>query len=515
MSGREVTEETLRALLDQQAEGEALDYKRTCDLALLQDEVEMAKDIAAFQAFGGHLVYGADGQGRPTGELEDRQITLFDEANLSSKMRKYMAEPLALKSAAHRIDGALVIVVHVAPHPDGFTIMRAQGQYPVTNSRGKQENKCVFRPGDVFIRRGTQSDKWQPQDRERLLARRDARRREEQRAEFARTLAEIQDAQQGSRLAAAPAMTLTWNVDADSFESAALEMIRHNDVLPLSLFLRRSPADVFRLRQSDGTDSDQVLLDRVTQLCAAAVITGHDGLTRQGIQALARTYQSAADLYGHPRACITGPDAATLWWSIIARTEAIGGLAVREERWETVRTLALQRPAVGGRARYVSWLRHGLTHAARDGVLPNEERGERPGALIRAALDVTDRLEILRIDQPALPDPGQTGAPDGVLDSLCQFDALAAAISDIAAGEDNRTSQFYPNFAGYYAPRIEPVLQRLLTDPAMRHALLPDTELATVHETVNDICRLAHRLGFGTGWDFEDLQLPETAPPNT
>jgi hypothetical protein len=425
-------------------------------------------------------------------------------------MLKYMTEPLLLKSAAHRIDGYLVIVVYIAPHPDGFTILRTQGQYQVPTNSSERETRSIFRPGDVFIRRGTKSERWGPQDRERLMARRDARLKDEQRAEFARTLADIQQAQQGTQLATVPATALPWNVDAESFDATALELIRHNDVLPLTLFLRRVSADLTRFRESRSSEDLQLLLDRVTQLCAASLITNNDEVFTQGVRALAQSYRSVADLTGYARTELNGSEAAALWWAIIARVEAIGALAIREERWAAVRTLVLQRPSVGDRARYLSWFRHALTHASRDGVLPNEDRGERAGVLIRAALQVADRLEILRLDQPQIGEEGRADSPDGLLDSVCQFDIATAIISAASADPNSTTSQYYPSFAGYYAPRVEPFVRRLLTDPALQRVLLPGADPQTVQEATSDVFQLAHRFGFyGGAWDFDDLQLPD------
>src|SRR4051794_32715938 len=111
--------EKLLELLGAQHESERLDYKRTVDLSERRSELEFIKDIAAFQAEGGYLVVGVDGAGAPTGELTEEQAELLDESRLRAKALRYLAEPLALRTAVHIVDGTRVALIHIGPHPDG------------------------------------------------------------------------------------------------------------------------------------------------------------------------------------------------------------------------------------------------------------------------------------------------------------------------------------------------------------------------------------------------------------
>jgi hypothetical protein len=60
-----LTEEKLRSLLAEAHEQPCLDYKRSLDLTVRRDVVELAKDVAAMQseAAGGYIVVGADDHG--------------------------------------------------------------------------------------------------------------------------------------------------------------------------------------------------------------------------------------------------------------------------------------------------------------------------------------------------------------------------------------------------------------------------------------------------------------------
>jgi hypothetical protein len=143
-------------LLRESHEHEALDYKRELDLSDNAAVVELVKDIAAFSASGGYLVIGADDGGQPTAMVSEAEALLFDESRLRAKVKRYLPEPLTLRTARHDIDGALLVLVYIGPHPDGFVIVHADGQ--------TGDNKIVFRRGDVFVRHGTASERWEPHD---------------------------------------------------------------------------------------------------------------------------------------------------------------------------------------------------------------------------------------------------------------------------------------------------------------------------------------------------------------
>jgi hypothetical protein len=143
------SEEKLHELLREANESSALDYKATLDLSHSDEVVELVKDLAAMRAepLGGYVVVGADDQGKPTDGLADaRKAKFFDEATLRSKVQKYLTEPLNLMSGVHTVDGHTCAVVYIGPASRGFEVLRVEGV-----SGGKP----LFRPGEVFVRRGT------------------------------------------------------------------------------------------------------------------------------------------------------------------------------------------------------------------------------------------------------------------------------------------------------------------------------------------------------------------------
>lgn len=156
----------LLELLGAAHEHEGLDYKRRVDLNERRDELELVKDISAMSASGGYLVIGADDGGQPSGMMTDADALLFDESRLRAKLKRYLPEPLSLRTARHDLDGSVIVLVYVGAHPNGFVIVAADGQVA---------DKVVFRRGDVFLRHGTASERWVPEDfapiKEQLLER--------------------------------------------------------------------------------------------------------------------------------------------------------------------------------------------------------------------------------------------------------------------------------------------------------------------------------------------------------
>lgn len=498
MAGPGVGLEILQMVLEQGTETADVDYKSMLNLSQTRDKVELAKDVAAFQAVGGHIVIGVDGQGKPTGEMTPQMADLFDEARLRPMLLRYLPEPLQITSAVHTVEGKTVVLVHVHPHPDGFAVIPKVGNYPDPEDPKRQ--KSVFAEGDVFIRRGTESTKWRATDVAAVLARRDERIREETRKEFAAMVAALDSAGRGRGLAAAPALAFAWKVDADSFTSAVLELVRHNDRIPLRLFFSRAVGEARPQLSAEGPSPDlEVLLDRLAQTAGIALTVDDQPLFEQSMTTLRSIYRIGVgpDEYARPD---LGTGAVKLWWSIISRIEAIGAAAVRAEAWSQIRTVTLQPPADGASRRpsaYVSWLRHGLTEAGRAGMLHGPTQNSlQPAALIHAARAVTHRLSALRLDYPDDSAYGSTEQPandDMLLDSICQFDA---AYCVIAHADKPNGSQFYPSFCGLYARRAEPMLIRLLDDASVYENLLPSFSEEQRTQAVAEVSRAARQEGW-------------------
>jgi hypothetical protein len=488
-----VSEEKLRQLLDEQAESVSLDFKSDCNLREKGALVELAKDIAAMEMHGGYVVIGADDRGQPVGNLEPDTAALFDEATLRAKLRKWIPEPLELLTARHEVAGSRIVMIYVGPNPQGFAVFQADGQY--VDDKGQP--RTAFRKGDVFARHGTASEPWSQSDIQYVFERVVGSRKEEWGRELAADFARLEGGSEARRLATAPASTLSWKLDAASFEAAIIEQLRAADEIPLKLLLERVLGDVRSLARADSGVSDlPTVFDRVICVAALGLRLDRPRLVEEAIESTGSLYEIGFDILREPaKWAITS---AAYWLELVERVMGLGALAVRLKRWDIVRVLALRRGDADDWRHWRSWLRHGLTMAARSRLLVEDREGrEVERSLLSLAHRVVAEREFLR--------PGLSGDDERILDSLCQFDALAALA---VIGETGFLSGFYPNFARFYSRRTVPVIARLTSDDVMRQAIFPkpDQELADALRGLDGQARQAG-LRFN-GWDgFEDERV--------
>ncbi|HSS42542.1 MAG TPA: ATP-binding protein [Solirubrobacterales bacterium] len=508
-----VTEDHLKLLLDQQSETETLDYKSELDLLdktkKPRAQVELAKDIAALlSGHGGHLVIGADESGTPTGLLSVKQVAQLDESRLRKRLEKFIPDGFEIRTASHRIGGKLVALIHVSPHPDGLVVMKADGIY----LEGEKE-RVIFREGDIFIRRGTESRRLGQAELRRHLA--DLRRRveDEARAEALRSVAPlIEQSQRAEAVSAGAADRLSWDLDRRTLVSAVTEQLRRHDEVPLRLLIESAPAQASRILTPDpgeeleDLDSNQdearaelgALVDKILALAARGLVLQNDTLLELAMEALKSIYDGVADQYGRERSdLLIAP--VEIWLALIERIYALGALAVRKRRWRVVAELALQRPEVLREYRYRSWLRHAHVMAARAGLLRDPE-AERAGAsLLQLALAHIVATPELRPDFE--PDD------DRLLSSLAQFDILAnLAVANVAGSVQG--AGVYPHFRRFYGFRSDPAVVALLDDENARSEIYPesDTKLA---QALRDLGQIgSDEFFYVSGWDgYEDERI--------
>lgn len=472
-----VTEEKLRLLLDEGHESDLLDFKDTCNLGGTRDRVELAKDVGAMQIAGGYIVLGANDQGQPTGLLTPEMCALLDESVIRKKIAKFLAEPFEIRAATHRIGGHLLTVIYVAPNAVGMSVFRADGNY---------EGGQAFRAGDVFVRHGSSSERWQQHDIDRIQMRMVERLKEAWLAEATEAMRALLRFGQGAQeLASGPAGALDWRLDAQTFVATALEQLRRDDDIPLRLALDRMEVDAGAV-WSTGFESELgTLLDRLTCLAAMFIRLNRDDWLDEAL----RRFLSIYAMPMRPGPITQAREQATLWLAMGERLEAVGGLAVRRGRWDAVRRIALLRTP-GHEPYHPYLLRHIVVNSGRAGLL--EPRDRKGVSLVSLARAVVDRLDCLRPDM-ANPD-------DRILDSICQFDFLAA-LAAIADNGSIDTKSFYTSFAYFFTERVESIADQLLRDPALRNAIFPspDGDLAAALAALN---RLARSEGVRfSGWD--------------
>lgn len=482
-----VSREKLQELLAVQTELAWLDLKASCDLSGSQGLVELAKDVGAMSINGGYLIVGADDSGTVVG-LSPDQARLFDEATLSAKLAKYLPPGFHVRSALHDLGDAdtpqVVAVVWVQPHPDGWCVFTRNGDYP---EAGKV--KTAFRVGEVYARHGTRSEPWQQADiavaRTRLMQ----REKDTWRAEHAdETRRALQAALAGAAATQQPTASFSWQLDANGYEAAVIELLRRNDDVPLRRMLRTALADAETLVMRGEADEFAVVLDRVATLAALAM-----DLDRPTLEELAT--HALLDVFDWAIASPDNQSPGSLPTSLVAlrladRLYALGALAVRLKLWATVRRLVVAPlSSLADESRSRTWHRFVITQASWAGLLHETVDGRTQDlSLLMFARATASRIAPLRPDVPVVS--ATVGDYDPLLTSLTQFDFLVSVVTVVATGAQEVKDLFavaYPSFARFFGSRVMPAASLLLR-PEVRAALVPgaqDEQLARVMRLVD------------------------------
>jgi hypothetical protein len=503
-----LNQEIVERLLAEGGESELLDYKRTIDLNETSDCVELAKDIAAMQVDGGYIVIGVDDAGKLTGKLMPDQATLFDESRLRAKLAKYLSEPFTLRTYVYEKDGNWVAAIVTLPNPAGFMIFKADGQY----GKGK-DVKTVFRTGDVFVRNGSSSKRWSQHDIPRIVERIVEARKESWRRETTEAIMgaiEMESHDSGRIIARGAASAFTWRVDDESFNTAAIELLRAGDTVPFVMLFDRMTKDTVELFDSTEEDASSELgtmLDRLSCLIAASLRFNKFDLFVSGIKTMLRIYMSgftaSGDVRGHDtrgRHTISSP---MLWLEITRRVVAIGAYAVRLENWKAVRTLALQTTTDRLSIAYGNkqfWLRHTTIEASMANILsdPQVPHGRVGGELISHANKAIENEPCLR---PDLPQEDYR-----LLRSILEFDLLALLVVSVdEKAFDN--SYAYGSFVYWGMYQVEAILAQVILDSNLRVELFGgEVEDQFLADMLRDIQVVTSRMSIGASWEGKTVR---------
>jgi hypothetical protein len=493
---RPLNTETLRQLLNEATERAGLDYKSECDLSERASLVEVIKDIGAMQIRGGYIVVGADDHGQPTGKLSEKQAKLFDQATLHDKVAKYLWEGFDVRSNWLELDGNFFGLVCVLPHADGWSPFKADGTYVADPKTGKQ--KTAFCAGDTFGRHGSKSEPLNQDDVREILAEIRRQERERARSEVHDVVVELgRTAGAAQNVASAPASALTWRLDSETMIGAAIEQIRHNDLIPLRRLLKSLPRDATALMEAGEADQLDTLLDQLACLLATSIDLERDDLARSSVDALGAIYNATFDVHGshNPRLKI---DAHDVRLAVITRAIACGALAVRERQWDVAHALATVPPAADP-GYWQNWLFHGEVDAARAGRLEDAQFPRIGQSPLVFAQEHIVRMECLR--------PDVVAEDEQVVTSLCQFDILAGFAA--VAGTSRRFDPPYlAQFARWFAERTDPVVVEMIEGGPMRETFFPgdDEELAgALRALAHNASQMA---GLIHGWHgYEDQRI--------
>jgi len=474
----------LRGLLARGAESDDLDFKATWASRQKCDLIELCKDIAAMESLpdGGYIVVGADDHGSPSDMFTPQAARDFDEQKIRSKVAAVLGEPIDLSAALHRIESDDFLLIGIGPNRDGMRIMSKDGEY---------ENKTVWRAGDVFVRRGTSSVRWNQHEARGVIERRIAARKEEWRRDILETIRVATPAFE-------PGGFVNVNVEmpAESFGAAVTELIRRGDEVGLDLLLRKTISNAVALVDA-ATDKDARAvaselgdqLGRLDILAALSARYSAGGAFSGAIEGYRAIYESIdEDLVSQPRRFPLGHK------EVLMHLYALGAVLVQEKQWTSLAALVRLTPISTQAGYWKSLLRKAEVMVARAELLKDEE-GTRSG-VIEAAKPVAAHLS------DALGD----GQPRDLTNLLVEFDVYRGVAN--AGKDENDKLGAYTNFALYNSARAEAAFLTLLDNPVARAALFDgtDAQLAAAYGRMN---RAAVREAFAyNGWDgFENPRL--------
>lgn len=507
------TEEKLRTLLALGCELDDLDFKEYLDLSQKKDKVELVKDFAAMQSTptGGYVVVGADDRGVVSNKFGQLNVADFDPANLHRIAQSYLPT-IQVRAATHDIDGVTVAVIYVGPpEPPGVAIIVKDGQYPDGNT-----SRTVFTPGEVFVRRGTQSVRWLPRDLPGVLKRWEDSIREDERRRATAYNSQLLRGEHARAIAQGPLGSLTWRLASEEFDAAFLEALRDGDFVTLRRLILTFGADASALLNGDDPQELDLLLDRLLAALAVTVTYVEKTWFDELLGVLVDVYRSANDSRGNDR---QPAEAASqkLMLRVAVGVEAVGGLAIRLKQLWAVRPLAMPDRQLQAQIREPSWIRYAVTAASRARLLylaPGEDGGPRRqigGPVIALARQLVERIPALRPDTQASPFElnSTPAANDKVLDSLIQFDAMWCVITVAHSG---KVHHHYPSFASFYSYRAEPAFELLLDDPEARELVLGDIDAAMLKQAIRVVAEDALHTSAGEGsrpWRPESKKLTE------
>jgi hypothetical protein len=478
----------LRALLARSAESADLDYKSTWDPGEKSDLIELCKDIAAMESLseGGYIVVGADNHGAPSGMFTPGSTKDFDEQKIRSRVVSILGEPLNFSAALHRMGSDHYLLIGVGPNPDGMRIMAKDAEYA---------GRKIWSAGDVFVRRGTSSVRWNQHEARGIIERVVASRKEEWRKDIYETI-------RVGTPAFEPGGFVNVNVEmpANSFATATIELIRRNDEVGLDLLLRKTVNGAVALVDAaGGRDASAVAtelgdqLDRLDIIAAFSARYSRSEIYSRAVEGYRNIYEAVDEDYvSQPRRFPLGHR------EVLLHLYALGAFLAQEKLWAELAMLARLTPVATHGGYWKSLFRKAEVMVARAELLTDDE-GARIG-LIEAAKPVTAHLYDLLSE----------GIPRDITNLLVEFDVYRGIAN--AGRDDTEKLGAYTNFAFYDARRAGAAFLTLLDERSAREALFDgtDAELATLYRRMD---RAAQTEAFAfSGWEgFEDPRLESFA----
>lgn len=452
----------IRSLLGQGSEYEKLDYKRTLDITDKHSVIEIAKDIAAMlSSEGGSILVGADDSGVQVSDLTDAEYDKFDETKLRNALKKYITEPINVVCSMAKVDGFNHLLIECGDYPNGFVVFKIDGQY--RDAAGK--DKLAFRQGEVFVRHGSASERWEQHDIERILKAQIAK----QKSAWLKD-AELIIARMGSG-------TVTPSLESE----AHLKQI-------ITDFKKKLSDNTLNLSEIENAVSD------VSLIAVTAVSEDNEKLFKDSVAAIMVLYKAGFDHRGNWRLNNTF-NPVDLWHEILLRAPIIGGFCIENKKYLWAKYLVLQKvPGDDGR-HFSNWYRHALTMASRSNKFIDSKDGKK-NQLLSLSVDITQNDGQFK--------QATNWSADEAITYCVQFDYFASmiALDDIQAID---SSAFYTSFAFFNKDLIMQLLVDLLLDNAVKKSVFKssDEHLAFIIQKIDELASGENFFGWDKGdWPF-------------
>jgi hypothetical protein len=452
----------IRSLLGQGSEYEKLDYKRTLDISDKHSVIEIAKDIGAMlSSEGGSILVGADDSGVQVPDLADAEYDKFDETKLRNALKKYIAEPINVVCSMAKVDGFNHLLIECGDYPNGFVVFKIDGQY--RDAAGK--DKLAFRQGEVFVRHGSASERWEQHDIDRIL--------------------KAQIAKQKS----------AWLKDAElimaRMGNGAVPSTPENETRlkqVITDFRKRLTDNTLNLPEIENAAND------VSLIALNAVVEDNEKLFKDSVAAMMTLYKAGFDHRGNWRLNSTF-NPVDLWHEILLRAPIVGGFCIENKKYQWAKYLVLQKvPGDDGR-HFSNWYRHALTMASRSNKFVDSKDGKK-NRLLSMSADITQ-------NDGQFKQTTNWGADEAI--TYCvQFDYFASmvALDDIQAID---TSAFYTSFAFFNKDLIMQLLVHLLLDEEAKKSVFKssDEHLAFIIQKIDELASGENFFGWDKGdWPF-------------
>lgn len=210
-------------LVQRRTESAKLDYKREYDPSDAKNRIMLVKHVLAMaNTAGGYVVFGVDDDGTLIG-LDTTVAGRLDEATIRAQVAGYSSVPINL-FVDNRVmyEETRLVVVTVLPLMDRIAVVNADGQY----HEGSRQS-FAFRKGDVLVRHGSASERWNQADADYLFRRAALAQKEQWLQEFSRDLSRVVQLARGD---ATPVIDEhTFEMAPEEFQKTVTQLLRERN----------------------------------------------------------------------------------------------------------------------------------------------------------------------------------------------------------------------------------------------------------------------------------------------